>query len=147
MTGVFLFQVFVFFLYIYYVVSKYGVLSSISSSYYASGEKRSFQIFCFLIGIPMVFYSHPLFMLSAFSLVVVGIADDYTRETSRAVMSTHFIGAGLGIVSALTALGVEYLILFIIGTIPLIPVKNKIWWIEIWAFIVIMTGLFIKFVI
>jgi len=147
MLPIILFQFTIFSLYIYYLIKNYGVLSSISESYYVSGEKRTFQFFCFLLGLPLVFYPDPYFILAAFALVVVGISDDYTKEASRLINKAHFIGAGVAIGASLIALGLEYIIVFSWGLLPLLFVRNRVWWIEIWAFLVIIIGLFIKFII
>lgn len=140
-------QLVVFILYVSYLVYRYGVLESISYSYYKTGERRLFQLFCFLIGLPFLTYGDPFFMIACFGLLLVGMTDDYMRVDSRVVGKVHYKGAGVGIGAALIGLGWVYVAVFAGVLTPLLFVRNRVWWIEIAAFVVIGAGLINRFMI
>lgn len=125
-------------------------LSSISQSYYELPNSISylFTFFCWGIGVPMIFQGGPLFFISGAGLCFVGASTNFLSKGAHTNI-VHYVGAFLGIVGALLGLWIEYDIIFpsIIfsgGTITLLvlkQIKNKIWWIEILAFVNIITGL------
>ena len=143
MLAVKIIQAVVFLTYVIYLVNRYGVLPSISDSFYITGEKSIFRLFCIAISLPMVFYNEVEFMLAAFGGILVGVADNYKAENLRAIKKAHFIGAAILIGMSLIGLGFTYLAIFVIGAIPLLFVNNRIWWIEILAFTIIITGLLV----
>lgn len=146
------FQTFVFVLYVIHIVSKYGIQSSLSHTFYIINEPNWFRFFCYGIGLPFLFYAEPIFMLSTFGLVLVGVASDYQLPVSlrRAFKITqpnrmtnlmHYIGAGIGISTALIGINLILFFVFVVGSILLsLLLKNKIWWIEVYAFILILLG-------
>ena len=146
-----LIQLLIFVSYIAIVVKRFGVLPSISESWYKFEEEENplFTVFCWGIGLPMFFQSNgtsELFMLSGVGLFLVGTA---VRYESMYNCKIHYAGAAAGICGALFGLWYEnglwqplaaFAILF--TTIFLVKkIVEKIWWIEISAFITIVIGL------
>jgi hypothetical protein len=146
-----LIQMLIFMSYIALIVKKFGVMPSISESWYALEEEENplFTVFCWGIGLPMFFQSNgtsELFMLSGVGLSLVGTA---VRFKSMHSYKLHYAGAAAGIGGALLGLWREnglwqplaaFAILF--TTIFLVKkIVEKIWWIEISAFITIVIGL------
>lgn len=148
-------QVCVFTIYVGIIYFLYGVLNSISESYYKVGGW--FSLFCFLLAFPMFAYSkefYPeiatdgdytiLFFLSMF-LSFTGAASDYAPPSMTRTI--HFVSVSISVVSTFLGLWLQYGIFYpMIGagiTIAIILViKQKvIWWSEIAAFIWIMIGL------
>ena len=129
-----------------------GPIPSISDSWYLlkGRQKFLFTLFCFSLGITMLFQSVPsaLFFLSGVALSFVGI--NTTFKDDWIIPYVHFAGAGLCIVFALLGIGFVLnswipMIIFVIlaGLIKLLKVKNDVWWIEIAAFLAIIFGLLI----
>ena len=142
-------QAIIFLAYITFLQLKFGTLQSISQSYYElKSQGYLFVLFCFGIGIPMIIQSNgnsSLFFLSGAGLLLVGMASKFGEKMTK---TAHYVGAGLGIVSALLAIGVVgnfwWPMLFTgvvsIG-ILLSKVKSPIYWIEIVSFVAIVAGL------
>lgn len=146
------FQVTVFVAYIAYIWTKYGVLDSISESYYVLPNpiKHLFTFFLWTIAVPMMFIvnsvDHADWWLfgSCACLVFCGAAAEYKNNLTNVV---HFIGAGGGIIFALAGLvhqGIAAPLILMVATIVVLykyKVSNKTWWIEIAAFVYIEAGL------
>jgi hypothetical protein len=97
----------------------------------------------------MIWHGGIFFFLSAAGLTFTGIATEYESKGGSHTNIVHFVGAGICILSALLGLVIEYQIVipiitfFILSLIAfLMKLKNKLWWIEIIAFLSIMIGLF-----
>jgi len=145
-----LIQFLVFVAYVSYIINQYGILPSISDSWYALPRRYNFlfTLFTWGIGIPMLFYGNaPLFFAGA-GLTFVGAATQFKMERSY-TKQVHFAGAGIGIIIPLLYLAISFgnwipLVIQVIGTLIITQSKinNKLWWVEILAFICIMFGLY-----
>lgn len=151
-------QALVFLFYIGFIVYRFGVLPSISESWYKLEPFRMgflFTLFCWSLSMLMLFQTNEttgLFFASGTGLGFVGAATMF-KSTAALTDKVHGAGAVVGILSALLGLGVEYnnwipMAVFVgIGaTLSAFNVKNKIWWIEIVAFLCVISGLFYRFV-
>lgn len=150
MLSLILIQLLVFVAYTSFIVSRYGVIHSISQSWYELPLKWKslFTFFTWGLGIPFLFYDHVLFFLAGAGLIFVGAATRF-RTTIANTNRIHYMGALVGILSSLLALGVVYgswvsLVIFIItsGVIFLLNRSHYIFWVEIAAFVVIIISLF-----
>jgi len=144
-------QLLVFVSYVGYIVSKFGVLPSISDSWYSLplSNKWLFTFFCWGIGIPMLLYGTLPLFFSGVGLSFVGAATQFKMMESY-TKQVHFIGAGIGM-SVPTLYFLSFDVYF-----PLLmqiwfglyyftthrDMKNVLWWFEIVSFISIMLGLF-----
>jgi hypothetical protein len=148
-------QILIFVSYITFILIKFGVLPSISESWYRLRDLGGvwyslFTWFCWTLGFTMLFQTNgntPLFFLSGVGLCAVGAATMFKLKDDIQPY-IHSIGAAIGIISALIGLGVERhawlpLVDFIILAVILYIFvdKNKTWWIEILAFLSIGLGL------
>ena len=158
-----LIQLISFILYVGYVTYKYGIIKSISDSYYLLEKNRRFlfTILCWSIGFPLIFLESRLFFLAATGFIFTGVAADYkipqltykyifhTHPSPRTmVWWVHHIGAGIGILFSFLGIWIKFghpemVIIFLISTlvIYLSNIRNKLWWVEIMAFVLIFTGL------
>lgn len=147
-------QALVVILFIAYVLIKLKKIpSSISESWYLleNNDKNLFTLFCWITGWLMLFQTNgtsPLFFISGVSFFFVGTAAAFKEKTTGEI---HVISAIVLIVSALAGLLIERgvlisLVLFITisGVIYLLKLKNKIFWIEITAFVSILFGLLLR---
>lgn len=145
----------IFITYISFLLIKFGKpLPSISDSWYQLEglQKSFFTWFCWSLGFFMLFQTNgtsPLFFLSGAGLCFVGAATMF-KSDDKFTPIIHFLGALICILSALIGIWIErnnYLPLILYGITSLIlssekiKLKNKIWWIEIIAFIYIIIGL------
>lgn len=142
-----------FILYTGYVVKRFGILSNISESWEALGPKENylFTLFLLLIGVPMFFQSNggcAYFTLSGAGFVYTALSmrSSYLRE-----YRSHYAGIAAGILGCLAGLWVEdgfwvpSAVLFcLIAMIKYSNLKNKIWWVEVAAFLSIIQGLFYR---
>jgi len=148
-------QTIVFITYITFLVKKFGVLPSISESWYRLQPEKLgylFTLFCLTLGILMLYQGTQdtsLFFISGVGLCFVGAATQF-KINDYYTGIIHSAGAAICIVSALVGIGIEYNLWlpgfgFIILTIPayIFIKKNKTWWIEMLAFISILIGLII----
>ena len=148
-------QALIFVIYVAFLYSQFGKpLPSISQSWYDLPKPKNnlFTLFCWSIGIAMIFQGgNAWFFMSGAGLCFVGAATTFLSKAANANI-VHYLGAAIGIGCALFGLGFQYgiyfpLLVFTLGTalIMLIPkVNNKIWWVEILAFVVIVIGLFLR---
>lgn len=134
----------VFVSYVFYIWTKYGVLPSISESYYRLPKKLKplFTFFCWGFAFPsMILGSSSLMFLAGAGICFVGAAAAFQEKMTHDV---HMLGAGVGITASQLAIifqydmwpisatfvGLSLLMLIFKGKI-----NNKhIWWIEILAF-------------
>jgi hypothetical protein len=149
-------QLLIFVTYVTYITYRFGVLPSISESFYKLNEFRKghfFTFFCFALSTTMVLESYkssPLYFFSGVGLAFVGVATRFKWSGAHTNI-VHYLGAFVGIVSALAALYFESgmwipatLFAFITALIVLFKIKNATFWIEIVAFLLIITGLFLR---
>ncbi len=150
-------QMFIFLLYVGFITCKFGILASISDSWYELKPLKLgvlFTLFCWSIGFLLVSYTEqtdsPFFFLSGTGLCFVGVATAFKikKTTERTI---HMVGASLCVLSALVGLWIDFhlwyfLPLFIVSylALKLMKIKNLIWWVEITAFVLILIGLLIK---
>ena len=146
-----LFQIFVFIAYVSFVVSSYGVLPSISDSWYSLpvGRKGLFTFFTWGIGIPMLLYGTLPMFVSGIGLCFVGAATQFKMKESYTRL-IHFAGAAVGIVTPLLYFYLSYnnplpfaiqvgSTIIIMGTEG---IENKLWWIEIVGFLMVVYGIY-----
>lgn len=144
-----LIQLVVFTLYVGMIIKRFGVIPSISDSWYElpQSQKALFTLFTWGIGIPMLFYGNVWFFLSGIGLSFVGAATQF-KITLANTKQIHFTGAVVGIFSALIGIGFMFQnilpllwFLFFAVAIQVTPTTNKLWWQEIAAFFTILLGL------
>jgi hypothetical protein len=119
---------------------KYGVQKSVSMSFYALNNPFSFVLFCWGISVTYLLISPTLLsFLAATGVIFVGGHPFVKRDFIRQI---HLIVAIAGISFAYLSLIFDYQNYIIPGIFGIISVliylldfKNKIWWIEIAAFI------------
>jgi hypothetical protein len=148
-----LIQFLFFVIYLAFIVRKFGVLPSISESrYFLEEDDPLFTVFCWGIGIPMFFQSNgtsEFFMLSGIGLILVGTA---VRFKAIYNCKIHYAGAAAGISGALLGLLTEnemwqpiaYFVLASSFIALHTKIIKKIWWLEISAFIIIITSLMLR---
>lgn len=126
----------------------FGVLPSISDSWYRLEKKHPlFTLWLMLIGFSMVgIFVHtenPCYFVSGVCLCFTGVAAEFKQKMTGII---HGIGAVGGIVSALGGIaydGVwEVSVIFLIGALilRLWGIKNLTFWVELWAFACIEGG-------
>lgn len=140
-------QVYVFITYLAYIIGRFGVLDSISASYYhlPKNQKPLFTLFIWALAAPTFSYSTGWYFGSGAFLCFVGAAAAYKESMTNTV---HYVGAVFGIGLALIGLwregiwfpaaitAVAFCIIRFVDAI-----KNKTWWVEVAAFLSIMAGL------
>lgn len=135
----------VFVSYVSYIWAKYGVLKSISQSYYELPEKLRplMTFFCWGFSIPAIILgSSGLMFLAGSGIAFVGAAAAFQEKMTKEV---HMIGAGVGVGASQLAIILQYgmwpiSVAFFGLSILLLLFRNKInnkhiWWIEILAFL------------
>lgn len=145
-----LFQIVAFLLYVAYVTKRFGILESVSDSwYFLERGNPIFTIFCLAIGIPMFLQSSghsTFFFLSGIGFASVGVIALFEKAFKRCV---HYSGAAAGIFGALMGLWCDRDIWW---TFPALVVaasvvsvwkelEHKIWWTEMTSFLIISAGL------
>ena len=159
MMGLYIFMVAVFAAYVTLIVAQYGVLTSISESYYRLPriQRPFFTLFCWGFAIPAILIgSTPLMFLAGTGIAFVGAAAAFKEEMTDKV---HYIGAIGGILASQLSIAIDsklYILnaVFLSGLTLLFAFKKRIinkkdeetyfWWIEILAFTVICIDLFTK---
>lgn len=138
-------MLFVFITYVSFIWSKYGVLSSISESYYRLPTKLSFlfTLFCWGFAIPAIIIgvdltNNYLMFLAGGGIMFVGAAAAFKETLTKNV---HMIGAALGIIFSQLSIAFDFhmyyvnILFFIAALLVLVfRIKNHIWWIELLAF-------------
>jgi len=151
-----LIQAAIFTAYVSFIISKFGVLPSISESFYRLNENRLgllFTLFCWTLAVPMMFQSNETTLFFFFSAVGLGFvgATPMFKWSGAMTDKIHGAGAGIGIACGLAGLYFEYHMwepfvgfLLVTGAILGFKLKDHIWWIEIMAFLAIITGLLLR---
>jgi len=138
-----------FIVYVAFIIYRFGVLPSISESWYMLPRKFNFlfTLFTWGIGIPMLFYGNPFLFISGAALTFVGVATQF-KTTQAFTKQVHYIGALIGVSVPLFYFGFSLnnwipLNMQIVGImiIALTTTPNKIWWVEIVAFVCVLFGL------
>jgi len=146
-----LIQFLIFLSYVTFIYLRYGILTSISTSWYLLPKKQKilFVLFCFSIGMLMIFHGGIFFFLSGTGLLFTGAAAEYESKGAYTNI-VHFVGAVISVIFAILGLWLDYNIYFPLLVIPislfiyLMKIKNYLWWMEIISFLFIMMGLFLK---
>ncbi len=138
-----------FFTFIIFIWIKYGVRQSLSESYYVLGKNRNyiFTLFWWFFMIPvMIVSSTPLIFFAGSGICFVGAAPSFRERLEGKV---HVISAVLGIVLSMLSLAVDFhywisVIVFSIITLLVVflKIRNRTWWIEITAVIVLLSSLY-----
>jgi len=144
-------------LYTLYILwrNNWKVLHSVSDSYYILKRKEHneeilFTLFTFFLGIGLIlqYYHSFLFFLGGMGLFWVGTQTQFRDEISIKG-KIHYIGAVLAIVCSLIGLSINgvWIPLLICGggsgIMYLLKIKNFIWWVEMLAFLTIISGLWL----
>lgn len=147
-TYLFIWLLLSFITYVVTISFRYGVLSSISDSYYVMKHKYWFNLFIVNTGILFSLLGDCNLMFFAGSSLCFVSAAPFFKEAPDSLI--HTIGAcGAIILGMFWLVFDEYIylpIIFVIGCgiIYVLKIKNKVWWIEIVAFSCVITGLYLK---
>ena len=143
-------QVIIFCAYVLYIVERFGVLDSISESWYRLGlsEKVLFTLFTWGIGIPMLLYGSESLFISGAGLCFVGAATQFKMKDTYTRL-IHYAGAIIGLFLPLFFFSLSFnisapLMVQIFGSLIIIfieEIKHKLWWIEILGFMTVMVGM------
>lgn len=141
----FIFMVSVFVLYVAWVWIRYGIQSSISDSYYRyyknGKEKYLFTFFIWGFAYPaLMLTATPLMFFAVMLLGITGASPAFKSE--KAVKWSHMLGAYGGVLLSQASIVYDFkmwyiTLIFIIlsGTLMILNVNNKIWWVECVAFL------------
>lgn len=142
--------------YVFYVSFKYGIQPSISESYYRFpvNQKYWFTLFCYGVAFPAMILgitlsNSVLMFLAGASLAFVGAASRFKEWI--VTHNVHMISAVLAITLSTIAIIIDFKMLyvsliFIVLSMGAMFLKNKIWWIEILAFLSISYVLFMSII-
>lgn len=151
-TVLFIIMLSVFIGYVSWIWAKYGVLPSISDSYYHLPKKLQplFTFFCWGFSIPAIILgSSGLMFFAGAGIAFVGAAAAFKDKMT---MEVHVTGALLGVLLSQLAIWLQYgmwplNISFLVIAVPLLITRfiktksgkklcpNRTWWIEIAAFL------------
>lgn len=136
--------------YVIYVWKTVGVLSSISDSVYRIKHPEYFILTMMIMPIPlMIVASTPLMFFAGAFICFVGAAPCISREEMEE--KVHVVGATGGIAIATVSFWIDFhfwylsiaMALFVIYACSKFnKIRNHTWWIEIVAFMLIITVLF-----
>jgi hypothetical protein len=139
-------QLIIFTFYIVYVGGRYGIQKSISDSWYHMNENWAFTIImCYGVGILQCLHAseHFLFFISGTALCFVGAAASF--KDWKLTKIVHYVGAVSAIITAIVALwliGVIWPVFLVLAVIIVTwRAKNRIWWVEVGTFYIIILGL------
>lgn len=141
----------VFFGYVAFIWKRYGILPSISESWYRLPDKDKilFTLFCWGFAFPAIILGDNVLMfLAGTGISFVGAAAQFKQTMTRTV---HIIGAFTGVLFSQLAIYFDYNLFYInlifislalsIFLLRKTKIKNYIWWIEITAFTSIIVAL------
>ena len=142
----------VFTAYLYFVYRKFGILTSISESFYYIKNRPLFLVWSWLSSIPLLILAqqekHLFLFLAGTCLAIVGFASDarWTRVTGF----VHGLFAKLAVVFAFASfifdLGLWWYSILIFVAMALMyfkKIKNDTYWIEVLAYYAIIIALLI----
>lgn len=141
-------QFIVFFGYLFIIYKRFGILQSISHSAYKwVGYKRYwFMAMCWLLaGLNLAQGMGGYGVLTSTGLLFAGITVRYLDNPAHSLY-LHYIGAKIAIISAFLGLIFLHGIILPLGLFALSCVliikfsKNPIWWLEVTAFSLILSG-------
>lgn len=143
-------QTVVFITYFTFIIKKYGVLDSISDSWYQEGETNYlFILFLLGIGIPTILLREPAFIVTGSLLCIVGAMPAF--KLNKFIGTIHAAATTGAIIAALVGLLIHGIWLpFVEGSVAALiinhkgfKVKNTTTWTELAYFSSIEHGLFI----
>lgn len=146
LSTLFFIMVGVFVSYISFIWSKYGVLKSISESYYSLPKKINFlfTFFCWGFAFPAIIIgteltNNFLMFLGGTGIIFVGAAAAMKTGMTRKV---HWVSAVIGIVFSQLSIAIDFNLWWLATIISLLSVimlifklKHSFWWIEILAIV------------
>lgn len=143
----------IFFGYLTFIVIRFGMLDSISKSYYKLNEGNRnqgwmFTVFICALGVPLFTLEVGWFFYAGAGLFFTGIAAEYKEKLTSTV---HYCGTAGCIALAATGLAVEDNFLPVAGLLTatflfwLCKISNRTTWVEINAFVFIILGLANRF--
>ncbi len=131
--------------YLLHVYKKFGILKSISASYYR--VKNRFRFFVWGITLPMfVFATNPFKPMIFVGLVFVFSVGIFANFRKRNIMYLHMIGASVGIALVILGLAIHegifiLPVVMIIGSLIIyFATKKYVYWIEVLAFLLCIIG-------
>jgi hypothetical protein len=135
--------------YLAVIISKFGVLKSISESYYRV-HPVIFILFIWTIAVSLgIIGNTPLMFMAASFLCFVGAAPAF--KSSELEERVHIVGASGGIILGFASLLLDFKLWYLVLIMAIftlyasfIKLKNKTWWIECAAFVLIVLGLLIE---
>lgn len=147
----------VIFVYLIYIIAKYGIQYSISETYYTIGKKWWFTLIIWGWIFPLIIAGleitdSPCIFLGGSAIVFVGAAPAFKLKKSleRAVhMICSYLGVGFVILSVMfdfnhIIIGFVCTLLILLLMTEVIRIKNRIWWIEITAYLLIFLEILLK---
>ena len=150
MIYLFSLQLLFFVTFIFMITIKYGVLPSISDSYYYVNPKGIlFLFFCWILGLSMMISplgNQFLFFLSGAGLLFTGISSEF-RSERKTTRDIHNVSAVVTLLSLFAGQIIYFQVwwpliltlLFITVSFSL-KIKNKIWWVEVVYISLILIG-------
>ena len=155
----------IFYSYVGYIWIKYGVIPSISDSWYHLPEKQRllFTLFCWGFAFPAAIIGFTisegnpfqfLMLFAAGGIIFVGAAPDFKKERNLD-RKVHYTAALVGVIANTLYLFLTfpklwiYPTIFVIGSLLIYVLRhklNEIWWIEILSFtsFVVVIGIIIN---
>lgn len=138
-----------FVLYVSFIVYKYGILPSISDSWYKlpGSQKWLFPAFLWTFSFPiMIIYQKPLLFLAGAFICLVGVNPKFKEKIDSLMHSlSAYTGIGLGMLSLLIDFKLYFSVAVFVGIASYIKwnktVENKIWGQEIAAIVIILLSL------
>lgn len=138
----------VFVSYVAIIWAKYGVLPSISDSYYVlpGNWKIFFTIFCWAFAFPAIIAGGTALMfLAGAGIAFVGAAAAFQEKLTKTV---HYAGAIWGVLFSQLSICIDFHLypitigfVLLSGLLYLLKVKNLTWWVELLAFSAISIAL------
>jgi len=139
------FMMLVFVLYVSFLWIRFGVLPSISESYYRLPKKLKFlfTFFCWGFALPALIIgisltNNYLMFFAGAGIAFVGVAAAFKEGLAKRI---HNIGAVVGIASSQASIAYDFhmyyvnlIFLTLAAIIYFIIKKNSVWWIELVAF-------------
>lgn len=138
--------------YLLLVSFSFGICSSISATYnyFSGGRKVYYTLFIWGIAIPLMIVSNTaLGWWAGAVLAIDGAAPATSKDKLQEFL--HIFGAGGGIILGMLTLWMNFNLWYLVIIFGLFTAfskwlryKNHIWWIEVAALVIMITGLFIK---
>jgi len=138
-------------IYLGYIVIRYGIQYSISETYYTIGEKWWFTLILFawifpLMMVGLTIRDSPFIFFGGTSILFVATAPSFKIEKSLE-RKVHLIGSYLGVGFTILSIifdfdkwyiGIPFILYIILSMTNIIKIKNKIWWIEILTYLLML---------